>query len=64
MTPRKIRALLVEKGITLTAIAKDLNVSVAAVSMAISRTSGSAKIRAEVAKRLNKKTMELWKRAA
>ncbi|MBU0665385.1 MAG: hypothetical protein KJ990_12695 [Proteobacteria bacterium] len=64
MTPRQIRGLLVTEGITLVSIAKDLHVSAAAISQAISHKTVSKRIREEIARRLNKKASDLWKKAA
>lgn len=64
MTPRKIKALLVELGITQRSIATELGVSLAAVSMTISGKTQSKRIEAKVAERLNLPVAKLFKRAA
>jgi transcriptional regulator with XRE-family HTH domain len=64
MTKRKIRALLVEKGITLSEIAKEQQVSVAAVSLTASGQCVSIKLRNAIAAKLGTTADKLWSRAA
>lgn len=64
MTPRKIRSLLVEKGITLSEIAKEQEVSVAAVSLTASGKNKSARLREAIAAKLGTTSDKLWRRAA
>jgi len=63
-TPLKIKAKLIEKGVSLTSIAASLDVSVAAVSMTISKNMPSARIKAEIANRLGTTPDKLWRHAA
>lgn len=62
MTTRKIRALLVENGITMSEIAKEQEVSVAAVSLTASGKNKSPRLRAAIAAKLGTTVDKLWHR--
>lgn len=64
ITRNKIKARLIERGIKLVDIARELGVTRSAVSQALMSRLGSPRIRAEVAKRLNTTPDKLWQRAA
>lgn len=61
---RKVKALLVEKGISQTAIAAELNVLVSTVSGVINGHHESIRIKEHIAKRLQKPYSRLWGKAA
>ena len=61
---RKVKARLIEKGITMKEIADELGVLLATVSGVISGHHSSARIKAHVTKRLGKGAERLWDKAA
>ena len=63
MAPNEIRAEMMLRGITTTAIAKECGCSQSAVSQVINRSSSWFKgfrIRKVIAKRIGKQTWEIW----
>lgn len=64
MHPQKIKAKLVELGVTQKSIADELGISLAAVSMTISGKCRSPRIRAAVAARIGIDVNRVFKRAA
>lgn len=60
MDPKKIRALLVERGIKITTIARDLGITQPSVSLVISRNSRSYRVEKEISDRLGKPYERLW----
>ena len=64
MDPRKIKAKLIELGVTQKSIADELGVSLAAVSMTIAGKTISSRIRAAVAARIGIDVNIVFKRAA
>lgn len=64
MKRNEIRAALILRGITISDVARQLNCSVAAVSMVISGTSKSQRIMEAVAAAIGKKVREIWPEVA
>lgn len=60
----KIKAKLAEAGISQAEIARELKVTISAVSRTLAGTSVSKRIQAEVARRLNTDPAKLWRNAA
>ena len=60
MTSKDIKIRLLQQGVNQAAIADDLEVSRAAVSRVIKGESESAKIKKEIARKLNDKVENLW----
>lgn len=60
----KIKAKLVEAGITQTEIATSLSVTLSAVSKTVAGKTVSKRIQAEVARRLKTEPEKLWRQAA
>lgn len=60
MNRNQIRAKLVERGITLAEIARELNVTISGVSKVLASASVSARIRQRVAERLDTTVKHLW----
>lgn len=60
MRPNKIKAILVEKGVTVTSIAKRLGVSQPTVTLTIQGKTTSARIRAAIAEAIGQPVEKLW----
>ena len=60
MTPREIKAALILKGITQTAIAKKLGVLTCTVGQVIAGRSKSARIAKQIAEELGLKVEDIW----
>lgn len=60
MNPSKIKALLVERDITITAIARELGVSQPSVSLTIKKRGRSYRIEKHIADILHRRYEDLW----
>ncbi|MCX5876637.1 MAG: helix-turn-helix transcriptional regulator [Deltaproteobacteria bacterium] len=64
MEPNKIKALLVERGITITSIARKLGVSQPTVTLTIQGKTVSAKVRTEIASAIGRTVAQTFQQKA
>jgi predicted transcriptional regulator len=60
MTPNKIKSMLVERGISISSIAKNLGVSQPTVSQTIKGTTVSFRVREAISNAIGKPIEKLW----